>query len=63
MYQTKTRHPQVQMQLINDKQVVFKNCAPFTNCISEIKITQIDNAKNINLLMSMCNLTEHTDNC
>ena len=51
------------MHLINDKQVVFKNCAPFTNCISEIKITQIDNAKNINLLMSMYNLTEHTDNC
>ena len=28
-------------------QVVFKNCAPFTNCISEINNTQIDNAKDI----------------
>ena len=28
-----------------DKGVVFKNCAPFINCISEINNTQIDNAK------------------
>ena len=28
-----------------DKEVVFKNCAPFTNCISEINNTQVDNAK------------------
>ena len=26
-----------------DKGVAFKNCAPFTNCISEINNTQIDN--------------------
>ena len=29
----------------NDKEIVFKNCAPFTDCISEINNTQIDNAK------------------
>ena len=28
-----------------DKGVVFKNCAPFINCIGEINNTQIDNAK------------------
>ena len=28
-----------------DKGVAFKNWAPFTNCISEINNTQIDNAK------------------
>ena len=27
-----------------DKEVVFKNCAPFADCISEINNTQIDNA-------------------
>ena len=27
-----------------NKKVIFKNCAPFTNCISEINNTQIDNA-------------------
>ena len=30
-----------------DKGVSFKNCAPFINCISEIKNTQIDNAKTL----------------
>ena len=28
---------------VNDKEVVFKNCAPFTDCTSETNITQIDN--------------------
>ena len=28
-----------------DKGVVFKNCAPFTNCICEINNTQVDNPK------------------
>ena len=30
-----------------NRKVIFKNCAPFTNCISEINNTQIDNAKDI----------------
>ena len=33
-----------------DKDVVLKNCAPFTNCISEINNTQVDNAKDIDIL-------------
>ena len=28
-----------------NKCVIFKNCAPFTDCISEINNTQIDDAK------------------
>ena len=28
-----------------NKKVIIKNCAPFTNCISEIDNTQVDNAK------------------
>ena len=27
-----------------NKKVIFKNCTPFTNCISEINNTQVDNA-------------------
>ena len=27
------------------KKVIFKNCAPFTNCIRKINNTQIDNAE------------------
>ena len=45
-----------------NKQVIFKNCAPFTNRISEINNTQIDNAKYINIVMSMYNLIEYSDN-
>ena len=45
-----------------DKEVVFKNCAPFTNCISEINNTQVDNAKDIDILMPMYNLIEYSDN-
>ena len=26
-----------------NKKVIFKNCAPFTNCISQINNTQVDN--------------------
>ena len=45
-----------------DKGVAFKSCAPFTNCISEINSTQIDNAKDIDILMPMYNLIEYSDN-
>ena len=45
-----------------DKVVIFKNCAPFTNCISEINDTQIDNAKDIDIVMPMYNLIEYSDN-
>ena len=36
-----------------NKKVIFKSCASFTNCISEISNTQIDNAKNIDIVMPM----------
>ena len=45
-----------------NKKVIFKNCAPFTNCISEINNTQIDNAKDIDIVMHMYNLIEYSDN-
>ena len=45
-----------------NKGVVFKNCAPFINCISEINNTQIGNAKDIDIVMSMYNLIEYSDN-
>ena len=45
-----------------NKKVIFKNCAPFTNCISKINNTQIGNAKDIDIVMSMYNLIEYSDN-
>ena len=46
----------------NDKKVIFKNCAPFINCISKINNTDIDNAKYIDIVMPMYNLIEYSDN-
>ena len=45
-----------------DKCVVFENCAPFTNCISEINNTQVDNAKGIDIVMPMYNVIEYSGN-
>ena len=45
-----------------NKKVIFKNCAPFTNCISKINNTQVDNAKDIDIVMPMYNLIEYRDN-
>ena len=44
------------------KKVIFKNCAPFTNWISKINNTQVDNAKEIDIVMPMYNLIEYNDN-
>ena len=45
-----------------DKGVIFKNCAPFTKCTSRINNTEIDNAKDIDIVMPMYNLIEYSDN-
>ena len=37
----------------NNIQLVFKNCAPFTNWISKINNTQTDNAKDIDVVIPM----------
>ena len=42
--------------------MIFKNCAPFTNCISEINNAQVDHAKDIDIVMLMYNLIEYSDN-
>ena len=41
---------------------VFKNRAPFTNCISKINNTQIDDAEYIDIAIPMYNLIEYSDN-
>ena len=45
-----------------DRKVIFKSCAPFTNCISETNNKQVDNAKDIDIVMPMYNLIEYSDN-
>ena len=36
-----------------NKEVIFKNCAPFTDCISEINNTEVNNAKYVDVVMPM----------
>ena len=44
------------------KKVIFKNCAPFTICISEINNTLVDNARDIDFVMSIYNVIEYSNN-
>ena len=57
-----TTAAQMLMQIILIKKVIFKNCAPFTNCISEINNIEVNNAKDIDIVMPMYNLIEYSGN-
>ena len=46
---------------VNQK-IMIKNCAPFTNCISRINNTQVNDASYIDVVMSKYNLTDYSDN-
>ena len=43
-------------------QVAFKNCAPFTKCITKIDGTTIDDAEDLDLVIPMYNLIEYSSN-
>ena len=45
-----------------NKGVIFKNCAPFTKCISKTNDAEIDNAQDIDIVMPMYNLIEYSNN-
>ena len=45
-----------------DKGVTFKNCAPFTKCLSRINNTDIDTARDIDIVMPIYSLIEYSDN-
>ena len=45
-----------------EKGVIFKNCARFADCMTEINNTQIDKAKNIDAVMPKYNLIEYNNN-
>ena len=42
--------------------VAFKNCAPFTKCITHINDEHVDNIDNFDIIMAMYNLIEYSDN-
>ena len=45
-----------------NKNIIFKNCAPFTSCISRINNTQIDDAHYIDVAMPMYKLIAYNYN-
>ena len=45
-----------------NKKVIFRNCAPFTDCINELSNKEIDHAKEIDVVMPMYSLREYSDN-
>ena len=36
--------------------VAFKNCAPFTRCVTHKNDKHVETAENLDIIMSMCNL-------
>ena len=42
--------------------VAFKNCAPFTRCVAHINDEHVETAENLDIIMPMYNLLEHSDN-
>ena len=45
-----------------NKEVIFKNLTPFIDCISEINNTQVDNAKDVDIVIPIYNVLEYSDN-
>ena len=44
------------------KNIIIKNCTPFTDCISEINNTHIDNAESADIVIPMYNLIGYSNN-
>ena len=45
-----------------NKNLAFKNNAPFINCISNINVVKIHNAEDLHVVMSMFNLLKYSQN-
>ena len=44
-----------------NQKVVFKNCVPFTNCVTELNNAQVDYAEEINIIKRMYNLIKYSN--
>ena len=42
--------------------VAFKNCAPFTRCVTNINDEHVETTENLDIIVSMYNLIEYLDN-
>ena len=46
---------------VNDTNNAIKNCAPFTNCVSEINNMKVGDAQDFHIVLPMYNLIEYND--
>ena len=44
----------------SETQIAFRNCSPFTKCITKIDGTAIDDAEDLDLVMSVYNIIEYS---
>ena len=44
-----------------NNKIIFKNCTPFTDCITQMNNTQVDDAQKTDLVIPMYNLIEYND--
>ena len=45
-----------------DTNVAFKNCAPFTRCVTHLNDEHFESAENLDIIMPIHNLIEYSDN-
>ena len=48
--------------IVADTNVAFKNCAPFTRCVTHVNAEHVQSAENLDIIMPMYNLIEYSDN-
>ena len=46
----------------NNASICFKNCAPFTKCITHTNDEHLETTENLGIIMPMYNLLEYSDN-
>ena len=46
----------------NNTSVCFKNCSPFTRCITHLNDEHLETADNLDIVVNLCNLIEYSDN-
>ena len=45
-----------------NKEVILKNCTSCTDCMSKMNNTEVDIAKNLDIVLPVCSLIEYSDN-
>ena len=53
----------ITVNAVNDTDVAFKTCAPFSTCKTVINDVFVDRAEHIYIAMPIYNLIEYSDNC